>query len=650
MKLFFNSKTLLFLGVMVQTTLSIGQTQVSGVDYLGKGYDVFGKYADPSSVKERLLSISNTDYISINTINSKRVEKVSGKDLREMSNQFAAKLKLGVGAFFFKGGIETSFAQESSSREAVIYSSIIDVSSQHHIKFDIEPKIAAEMKTLRSFLLPRAKERLNSKEYTPEDLFKIYGTHYLFSIDVGGSARYNTITRKTEQDSKETIAAAIEAEYKIFSGGASTELTSSQKSIVSQTKKNLYAIGGNSEFLHDINDKVAYKNWVKGIPTKSVLCGFNESSLRPIWELCENPERAKELEMYYKNVYIKKFPSPPIFVNPISSNTIKTKLLNNAFITQVFGGHFTSEDAIEFLSVDMKSGINLHFGDNLINTVNLISNNSQVDGVNFSVEKQSRIIAVEKLSNTGRMGFIITDGKGNMALYTIAKVGNTYQAKKFHAGSGLYNATVLTGKGAKYLILQQGDAHFKAYSLTDSKAAAISFDATNIVGSFGAEYISSMAKLGDINRDGFEEIYCTAKNGHFILSFDGTKFTAIKKFVKGEVIANAFYVGNNDFVHSIGDPDHNKNSSIVLYNENRQFTVLLPGNQTVILGANLVRDRAYGKFSINQNSEILGYLDIDGDNKDEVIFGADTGMSKNFQIVEILNTTSPQRVSHNLNY
>lgn len=603
------------------------QINVPGIEYLGKGYNIFDKYADPTSVKERILI--NTDKASISTqrISTKQVDQISGSSLSELSSSYSRKLGLNVNAFIFKVGIETEFSGMVNSSQKQFYSSIIDISSTYKLKYNILPE--SEIDDLRNLLDPKAKSRLNNPTVSPQSLFEIYGSHYLFNITVGGSARFNTVTNISESASETGIKLAIEAEYKKISGSASNQQSESQKTILQNTSKKLYAIGGNSQYLNDIHDKNAYFNWVNGIESNSVLCGFDANSLRPIWELCADPTRRKEIEKYFYDVYIKKFGMP------FNNQNIRNKVLRTDYITSIFQGNFTGKSPNEFITLNKRNGVVLHYGNNLEHSINLIAFNSNLDGVNFTPDKGARILSIDPfgtddLKFTGNR-IVIGDNFGNVNYYQIVADGNAYVAKRFDSNTNTYNVFSLKGKDRRYLIKQEKQLNFMAYDYRTKnwfqKDLTADLQLTSPI-------LLSVAKIGDVNGDNIDDFYLTGFNWHAIIGFDGQNFKVIRKFQRPEKIGAYYNILMSDVAYTVGNLDgHYKDDLIIM--GTTQYARLHAGNNTVDVDDCLSLANEIQQLKIPMGSKIIGSMDIDADGKNEIVFANDFNQQRNYFFVDV---------------
>lgn len=617
------------------------QSKVPGIQYLGQGYDIFDKYADPSSVKERLLREDAHQYISVNKINSKLVEEYSGTSLSEVSSSYANKLGLNINAFIFKVGISTEFSGLNKSSNRLYYSSILDITTNHKIKYNIIPE--SEMDELRGLLDPRAKSRLDNPAISPEVIFKTYGTHYLFSILVGGSAKFNTVTAMSENMSESGIRAALDTEYKKISGSASTQNSTSYKSIVENTSSKLYAIGGNTEYLNNISDKDTYFQWASGIAKNSVLCGFDKESLRPVWELCSDPKRRVELEKYFKEVHLPKY------AFTFNTQNILTKVLKNDNIQSIFKGNFTGESSNEYVTLNSKVGVVLHYGPNLEKTSNLITFNSDVEGVNFVPKNIARILSVDPVGtgniNSNLSRLVIGDFQGNTAFFSIVKNGDSYSVKRFDTAKNTYGVLSLKSKTKRYLLTMQKGSIVKVYDY--DKRNWISRDFSQDI-SYSTKDFMSLAKIGDLNNDGIEDFVVSGFNFVFVLSFDGESIKIIKRYNMNEKIGATFSIVPAVMVHNVGNVDDQSKDDVIM-TSTHYYGRFSAGNN------GLNADEVLSIFSefpstmnISSVGKIIGSVDIDADGRNEVVFLHDLNQVRTYYFIDVY--TKKIKLKHSYKY
>jgi hypothetical protein len=310
--------------VHAQTQSSIRDHEdVPGLDILGHGYDVFDRYADQNSIKLYPLfdwrnktkcdirSFWAPEYVILKNLSSHSQETISGMSGQEYSKKLAAKVGLEADAFFFQGSVENSFKIDTHTTKQNFYVTYMDVTEKWQIQFDDRED------QFLSILNPRFKKHLEDENMPPSELFKMYGTHYIFSAKLGGRADFTSRTAITKKMHKEEIETAVSVQYKILKGEATLGAEKSKILEDSNTTTHLYVIGGNSEFAANINNPGQYKDWAAGIAKLPVLVNFvDERSLRPIWSLTENTKRKSELEKAFEEL-CENHPLPKETLRPI---------------------------------------------------------------------------------------------------------------------------------------------------------------------------------------------------------------------------------------------------------------------------------------------------------------------------------------------
>ena len=308
---------------MCSATVFAQATQAPGQEVVGRGYNVFGTYADSRSItslplfdftgmRERADRIGTDLYsvpeiMTLHPIFDHRITTVEGSSVREYARNLSVNAGLEVNALVFKGSVETNINTSDSTTEERFYFTYMDSTILWRISMD-----TLNVQRLRTLLRPEAAQRINTMD--PTALFEAYGTHYIANAYIGARADYNSVSTVTDSVSTADIRVAVEASYKAVSGN--TEVTTEQRRALteSNTRTEMRVVGGNSHLVRDIQDYNQYLRWAEGIERRPVLADFDRNSLRPIWELADSPARRAELEAAFRQL-AERFPLPPELVN-----------------------------------------------------------------------------------------------------------------------------------------------------------------------------------------------------------------------------------------------------------------------------------------------------------------------------------------------
>ena len=266
---------------------------------LGRGYNVFGQYAQISSVKSTVFDFNalvGDDFIEATSLDETNYIVASGASSFAYQHQLGVQADISGSSKFFSASLSSSYSSSevnNSSREfATIH--VNNNRNQYVIKN------RTDRATLKDYLDPTFKERLNDASYDPEDLFDIYGTHVLMGLKTGARFDYH-FSKETQYISKNS---SIESEAKasfhsMFSTvsvgvGINTDSSSEYQSTseLSVTK----VVGGNSNIAVATDDGLS--EWLIHLDdTNSVFSNFlDEDGLLPIWDFCDNVERQTQLK------------------------------------------------------------------------------------------------------------------------------------------------------------------------------------------------------------------------------------------------------------------------------------------------------------------------------------------------------------------
>ncbi len=306
---------------IAMTSLNAQATQSPGLDVVGFGYDVFGKYADMASKKPiRLFELGGSrvepigsdrfevpDNIYLEPVVDHRVSVIEGSSVREYSQNLSVNAGMNFDGLLFKASVESNISMSESGKVQRYYYTYMDSNVMWRISMD-----TIDMGSLRKRLTAKAKSDINNLD--PFKLFSYYGTHYIASAYLGGRADYTSTSIISDRNSAASIRVAVEAEYKAVSGKSDVSKEQKQTLTDSQTEWALRVVGGNARYVNNIREYDQYTKWADGIETRPVLCDFDKDSLRPVWELADSPARRQALENAFKEL-LKSYPLPPELLN-----------------------------------------------------------------------------------------------------------------------------------------------------------------------------------------------------------------------------------------------------------------------------------------------------------------------------------------------
>ena len=317
----------LLLSVLVLNVVT-GQTKknVPGIDLIGKTYDIFkGEYANNRYAKTSILDFSKAPIKEVsyqnvvyyipeifeytNIVDSKS-KITSGESMSEISESLNTSAGLSVNALVFSASVNLDVFKERNQDKYNYYSKYYYIIQNHRISIrQVENKTRRErfVQTLKTYLEANFKEDINDPLFSPEDVFKNYGTHFLGEVILGAKIEQNIRIESESILNKSQIEAGVSAEYKSVGGNLKVGNTTSTSN-KNQTYTSIFsAKGGDIALLGDANQKSeSYNLWSSSVKKNPVLVDFTENSLVPIWELADDTTRKNQLQAYFNNVLIPK--------------------------------------------------------------------------------------------------------------------------------------------------------------------------------------------------------------------------------------------------------------------------------------------------------------------------------------------------------
>ncbi len=267
--------------------------------YVGLGYNILDRaYMTPDGFSlgrpifkpEEVATRLETGTSPVNSSKT-----IMGTTVSEYSERLKASLSISADYPLFSGSISSEYDMTKTQKKNTYFVK----SMSGYIKHSEYINVNKDLKTL---LDDTFKEDLNSS-LSAKELFERYGTHVLVEALMGARCTYNYTYSSTKSESTTDIQAKVDATYRYISGSFSVEDEKTAKAFLSSTYFQSLLIGGpdvDASTLTALLDN--FSTWVAGlkesVPTIYGISNMN--SLIPIWTFAESPERAAELESYFK--------------------------------------------------------------------------------------------------------------------------------------------------------------------------------------------------------------------------------------------------------------------------------------------------------------------------------------------------------------
>ncbi len=275
---------------------------ISGMENLGSGYDVFEEFANASKVKAPVLDYKNLNsdgLVELKNLEHSTFHTTSGTSINQYSNSLGVSVGLEGSYMFFSGSVTTNFSQERYSYDSYSFATYHCTSNKYQLRLPID----WDATDLKKYLTSQAKTKLNDASIPATEIFRIYGTHCLTGVVVGGRLDYSISGQTSDVKTGVSVGVYAEASYSqgLGSGTLSTSVISQSEynQFASNMEKHLEAYGGDSQYAHDIISKDDYTAWLSSIGNNMVFCDYTQNGLIPVWEFCDDASRKAALETAY---------------------------------------------------------------------------------------------------------------------------------------------------------------------------------------------------------------------------------------------------------------------------------------------------------------------------------------------------------------
>ena len=289
--------------------VAVSEADLPIVQRIGRGYNVFDKYASALSLKNAVLDVSQL-------LQDQRVERIrfdhgeeshyASESIRSYSNSRSVCLGASGSYFGFGGSVNSSF---DSSRTKTT-SNYFATSSWVVKKYGVYVIGGTDFK---KYLTADARKMINDTSVKPGAVFDTYGHYVLVDTITGGRLDYNVTATSEASTSFENFKTAARAGFNAIvvsaSASGSYEKVTNKEAFDSDKDDNLVTHGG--AFALNISqlqaDPLARSKWESTLEDQGTLVDFGTTTTRaliPIWELCDDSVRAAALKKEFEELNI----------------------------------------------------------------------------------------------------------------------------------------------------------------------------------------------------------------------------------------------------------------------------------------------------------------------------------------------------------
>jgi len=293
---------------------------LSQANFVGEGFDIFGKYDVVSSAITPLLDPSKASYTTFTFLDREYVVPsyvLPAEDTQAYYNEFAgetrdsfqnslsqhAQVQGSYGAF--SGQMEQSYSKQFASNSEYFYAyrnfyaqlallQLIPESLEEYLTGYFQERVSQ---------LPTTVTLQNMQQFA--DFFDDFGIYFTSEITLGGSLEYYVAVSRNSQMSTAEISGKVKIDYNavFWSAGVSAEVKSTQswQRYSSNRSVNVMAKGGDPALLaqlasvdpdHPSGESVAvYNQWLETLNTNPAITNFK---VKGIWELCGDKREVVE--------------------------------------------------------------------------------------------------------------------------------------------------------------------------------------------------------------------------------------------------------------------------------------------------------------------------------------------------------------------
>lgn len=270
-------------------------TLIPGLDILGKGYDVFGRFAHPSGVYNARIfqDFPTTDEEGNSTASESEVNGhsyevpamvaiveehtseasyIQGSSISDFQSELDVKVAMKGKYKFYSGEAKFGFHQAKQSSQELYYTSFSALSRAYRLALpansDLRPLLDEDFKA--------ALESTDNSSTAIDSFFDRYGTHFLSEVVMGGCNNYYATVEKSSVSSEMQVEASVKASYNsLFASGSvsvDTSYTTEESIKSTHSETGIETVGGDENKAPlMLTDEDAYAEWLETIVDLSLI-------------------------------------------------------------------------------------------------------------------------------------------------------------------------------------------------------------------------------------------------------------------------------------------------------------------------------------------------------------------------------------------
>ena len=272
----------------INSSTSAQTSDQTGREYLGTGINVIEYKYHSAPERDPIINLAKIK-VRKESINSFRGKRTYGSNFEEFATNLAISVGLKGSYGNFSGSLQSGHTEKSTRSLSTKFVKIgQDISAfQYSVSRNPDVIIGALDTTFKTAL----------ENASPADLFKIYGTHVMTSVKIGGMTQFIAHSSESEQLTETEFKIAAEAKYDALVAKAQLKT-----SITQGNEKHIKSVRGDTSvaFIGGTPTSIenGMKTWSETVRQNPAFLG--PRTLVPIWVLTKSKKRSALIKQAFK--------------------------------------------------------------------------------------------------------------------------------------------------------------------------------------------------------------------------------------------------------------------------------------------------------------------------------------------------------------